>query len=159
MPTFGLSGEETETLLRYFAAIDHKDVPYTFVDRSTLDPDLVKAGEQLTSPDYLQCFSCHVRGNQMPQGEKDGWAPDLAMASQRLYPEWVLEWIHDPQKQLPGTKMPSFYSDPDNPDGPPDILNGDDEMQMRALRDYVMSIGLPPAQVAEANKPAATATP
>jgi len=159
MPTFGLSNEETETLLRYFAAIDHKDVPYTFVDRSTLDPNLVKAGEQLTSPDYLQCFSCHVRGNQMPQGDKDGWAPDLAMASQRLYPEWVLEWIHDPQKQLPGTKMPSFYSDPDNPDGPPDILNGDDEMQMRALRDYVMSIGLPPAQVAEANKPTTTATP
>ena len=46
-----------------------------------------------------------------------------------------------------------------NPDGPPDILNGDDEMQMRALRDYVMSIGLPPAQVAEAHPPAATATP
>jgi len=95
----------------------------------------------------------------MPQGDKDGWAPDLAMASQRLYPEWVLEWIHDPQTQLPGTKMPSFYSDPDNPDGPPDILNGDDELQMRALRDYVMSIGLPPAQVAEANKPTTTATP
>ena len=44
MPTFGFSPEETETLLRYFAAIDHKDVPYTFVDRSTLDPNLVKAG-------------------------------------------------------------------------------------------------------------------
>jgi mono/diheme cytochrome c family protein len=158
MPTFGFSPEETETLIRYFAAIDRKNVPYTFVDRSTLDPTLVKAGQLLTSDEYLQCFSCHVRGSQMPQGEQDSWAPDLAMASQRLYPEWVLEWIHDPQKELPGTKMPSFYSDPDNPDGPPDVLNGDDEQQMRALRDYVMSIGLP-AQVAEAQKPNGTATP
>jgi hypothetical protein len=73
------------------------------------------------------------------------------MASQRLYPEWVLEWLHDPQKLLPGTKMPSFYADPNATDGPPDVLNGDDELQMKALRDYVISIGLPtakPTQVA-----------
>jgi hypothetical protein len=38
--------------------------------------------------------------------------------------------------------MPSFYSDPDNPDGPEDILGGDDDAQMRALRDYVIAIGL-----------------
>ncbi len=152
MPTFGLSDHETETVLRYFAALDQKDVPYTYVDRSMLDPTLVKAGEQLTSPDYMQCFSCHVRGTQMPEGQPDSWAPNLAMAAERLYPEWILEWLHDPQKLLPGTKMPSFYADPDNPDGPPDILNGDDEQQMRALRDYVISIGLAetpkPAQVA-----------
>ena len=159
MPTFGLSDDETEHVLQYFAAIDGHDVPYAFVDHSTLDPKLVKAGEQLTSPDYLQCFSCHVRGTQMPEGEQDSWAPDLAMAATRLYPEWVLAWLHDPQKLLPGTKMPSFYSDPNNPDGPPDILNGDDELQMKALRDYVMSIGLGPAQVADAHRPGAVATP
>jgi hypothetical protein len=38
--------------------------------------------------------------------------------------------------------MPSFYSDPDNPDGPEDILGGDDDAQMRALRDYVVALGL-----------------
>jgi mono/diheme cytochrome c family protein len=162
MPTFGLSDAETETVLRYFAALDHKDVPYTYADRTTLDPTLVKAGELLTSPDYMQCFSCHVRGTQMPQGEPDSWAPNLAMAATRLYPEWILEWLHDPQKLLPGTKMPSFYADPNAPDGPPDILNGDDEMQMRALRDYVVSIGLPEAQkapqVADAHTAGATTT-
>jgi mono/diheme cytochrome c family protein len=162
MPTFGLSDHETETALSYFAALDHKDVPYTYVDRSMLDPTLVKAGEQLTSPDYMQCFSCHVRGNQMPEGQPDSWAPNLAMAAERLYPEWILEWLHDPQKLLPGTKMPSFYADPDNPDGPPDILNGDDEQQMRALRDYVISIGLAetpkPAQVAGTHPPSPVTT-
>ncbi len=34
--------------------------------------------------------------------------------------------------------MPSFY-----PGGPPDILGGNDEAQMRALRDYIVSLGLP----------------
>jgi mono/diheme cytochrome c family protein len=163
MPTFGLSDTEVETVLRYFAARDHKTVPYTYVDRASLDPTLVKAGEQLTSGDYLQCFSCHVRGTQMPEGQPDSWAPNLAMAAQRLYPEWILEWLHDPQKLLPGTKMPTFYADPNAPDGPPDILNGDDELQMRALRDYVVSIGLPdaakPAQVAGIPPAGTPATP
>jgi hypothetical protein len=85
------------------------------------------------------------------------------MAAQRLYPEWILEWLHDPQKLLPGTKMPTFYADPNAPDGPPDILNGDDELQMRALRDYVVSIGLPdaakPAQVAGIPPAGTPATP
>jgi mono/diheme cytochrome c family protein len=114
------------------------------------------------SKDYFDCFSCHQRGAEKPQGPPEGWAPDLAMAHERLNPDWIVKWIRDPQKVMPGTKMPSFYSDPDNPDGPPDILTGDDEMQMRALRDYVMSIGLPaakPAQVAEAHQPTAVATP
>jgi mono/diheme cytochrome c family protein len=149
MPTFGLSDKQDRIFVRYFAALDQKDVPYTYVDRSTLDPELVKAGELLASPEYLQCFSCHVRGTQMPEGDPESWAPNLAMAADRLYPEWVLDWIHDPQKLLPGTKMPSFYADPDNPDGPPDVLGGDDEQQMRALRDYVMSLGLPEAKPAE----------
>ena len=126
-------------------------MPYTFIDHSTVDATLVKAGEQLASEEYLQCFSCHVRGTKLPEGPPDSWAPNLAMASQRLYPDWILAWLHDPQKLLPGTKMPSFYSDPVNPDGPPEVLNGDDELQMRALRDYVVSLGLsdkPNAQVA-----------
>jgi mono/diheme cytochrome c family protein len=162
MPTFGLSDHETDAVLNYFAALDRKDVPYAFVDQATVRPDLVKAGELLASDEYMQCFSCHVRGNKNPEGPPDSWAPNLAMAAQRLYPDWILEWLHDPQKLLPGTKMPTFYADPANPDGPPDVLNGDDELQMRALRDYVVSLGLPeakPTQVAGAEKDAPHALP
>jgi hypothetical protein len=109
----------------------------------------VKAGELLASDEYLQCFSCHVRGEKFPEGPQDSWAPDLAKAADRLYPDWILAWLHDPQKLLPGTKMPTFYGDPVNPDGPPDVLNGDDDLQMKALRDYVVSLGLKqkPAEV------------
>jgi hypothetical protein len=70
------------------------------------------------------------------------------MAAQRLHPDWILKWLHDPQKLMPGTKMPTFYADPEATDGPPDVLGGDDEAQMRALRDYVISLGMPPLKPA-----------
>ena len=91
----------------------------------------------LVSIQGFDCFSCHQRGAQKPQGPPEGWAPDLALAHVRLNPEWIVKWIHDPQKLMPGTKMPSFY-----PGGPPDVLGGDDDAQIRAVRDYVISLGL-----------------
>jgi len=50
--------------------------------------------------------------------------------------------------------MPTFYADPDNPDGPPDILGGNDDEQILALRDYVISLGLPETVTPPAAKPA-----
>jgi len=162
MPTFSLSDEETYTAVHYFAGLDMVESPFTYINVGDYVGSNVEAGRTLASQDYLSCFSCHVRGGKFPEGEKDSWAPDLAMASKRLRPAWIIDWLHDPQKLLPGTKMPSFYADPDNPDGPPDILNGNDDDQIRALRDYVISIGLEqsgqlPTQVTrvETDKPAA----
>jgi mono/diheme cytochrome c family protein len=94
------------------------------------------AARKLVSEEYFNCFSCHVRGAKNPEGPPEGWAPDLAMARQRLNPSWIIKWIQDPQKIQPGTKMPSFY-----PGGPDDILGGKDDRQIEALRDYVMSLG------------------
>ncbi len=145
MPTFGLDDHETTTAVDYFAALDHVTVPFVHIQRAMLAPPMVEAGELLASKDYLSCFSCHVRGSQNPEGEPDSWAPDLAMAATRLHPDWIVKWLEDPQKLMPGTKMPTFYADPEATDGPPDVLGGDDNAQIRALRDYVVSLGLPPA--------------
>ncbi len=138
MPTFGLSDEEANAVVGYFDGLDKVQVPFVHVEKAAFSPASVEAGKLLTSKDYFDCFSCHQRGAQKPQGPPEGWAPDLALAHQRLNPEWIVKWIRDPQKQMPGTKMPSFY-----PGGPPDVLGGDDETQIRALRDYVVSLGLP----------------
>jgi mono/diheme cytochrome c family protein len=154
MPTFPLDDPGATTLVRYFAAMDHVNVPFVHIDKAMLRPEYVDAGKQLASKDYLSCFSCHIHGSQNPEGPPDGWAPNLAMAATRLYPDWIVKWIHDPQKLLPGTKMPSFYADPDNPDGPPDILGGNDDEQIVALRDYVISLGLPEMPTTPAAKPA-----
>jgi hypothetical protein len=61
------------------------------------------------------------------------------MAHERLNPDWIIAWLRNPQKIMPGTKMPSFF-----PGGPPDVLGGDDEAQIRALRDYVITLGMTP---------------
>ena len=141
MPTFGFSHHEANTVVGYFTALDQVQVPYVHIDLATLKPANVEAGKLLTSKEYFDCFSCHQRGAQKPQGPPDGWAPDLALAHARLDPEWIVKWITDPQKLMPGTKMPSFY-----PGGPPDVLDGDDAAQIRALRDYILTLGQPDGQ-------------
>src|SRR5436190_1225120 len=138
MPTFGLADEEANTVVGYFESLDKVQVPFVHIEKAAFSPESVAAGKLLTGKDYFDCFSCHQRGAQKPQGPPEGWAPDLALAHLRLNPEWIIKWLHDPQKVMPGTKMPSFF-----PGGPPDVLGGDDEAQIRALRDYVVSLGLP----------------
>jgi mono/diheme cytochrome c family protein len=138
MPTFNLPDEEAAALVEYFGAMAQLEVPFVYVNADAIPPGHIQAGRLLMSPDYFSCFSCHVRGDKKPEGPPEGWAPDFAMAKHRLNPEWIVEWLHDPQKVQPGTKMPSFY-----PGGPDDVLGGDDEAQIRALRDYLMVIGTP----------------
>ena len=63
------------------------------------------------------------------------------MANERLDPRWIVAWLRDPQALQPGTNMPSFYDfSDDQPDGPEDILGGDDEKQVVALRDYLLTL-------------------
>ena len=136
MPTFGLSDQHTTQLINYFNGLSRVENPFTYFDDRRVPPDHLDAARKLVSEEYFNCFSCHVRGGKNPEGPPEGWAPDLAMARQRLNPNWIIKWIQDPQKIQPGTKMPSFY-----PGGPDDILGGKDDRQIEALRDYVMSLG------------------
>jgi len=66
-----------------------------------------------------------------------------------------VNWIKDPQALMPGTRMPAFYdfSDP-APDGPEDVLGGDDQKQVEALRDYILTLhGAAPVATNTDNEP------
>ncbi len=143
MPTFGFSDREATILVEYFAALDHVETPFVHIVSAEVPPENIEAGRLLASKEYFDCFSCHQRGGQKPEGPPEGWAPDLALARQRLQPDWILRWLRDPQAVQPGTKMPSFF-----PGGPEDVLGGDEDLQIRALRDYIMSLGEPRALLA-----------
>jgi hypothetical protein len=143
MPTFGFSDEHDTQLVNFFNGLSKVEQPFVYIDDKKIPPEHIDAARQLTSPDFFNCFSCHVRGGKNPEGPPEGWAPDLAMARQRLNPDWIIKWIQDPQKIQPGTKMPSFY-----PGGPDDILGGKDDRQIEALRDYLISLGRPAAVAA-----------
>ncbi len=150
MPTFGLSDEETAAIVNYFAAEEKIDNPYVHVDLASLSPEYVEAGELLASDDYFSCWTCHQQGDRKPEGPKEGWAPDLAMAYERLNPNWIVDWIKDPQALMPGSRMPSFYDfTDDSPDGPDDVLGGSDLEQVKALRDYILTLHAPTGAVAQ----------
>ena len=136
MPTFGFSDEHATQLVNYFNGLSKVEQPFVYIDDKAMSPENLEAARQLTSPEYFNCFSCHVQGGKNPEGPPEGWAPDLAMARQRLNPNWILKWLKDPQKIQPGTKMPSFY-----PGGPDNILGGNDDRQIEALRDYLLTLG------------------
>ncbi|HEY6366680.1 MAG TPA: c-type cytochrome, partial [Candidatus Binatia bacterium] len=136
MPTFGLSNDHTGKLVDYFNDLSKVEFPFTFFDDKRVSPEYLDAAQKLVSKDYFNCFSCHQQGDRKPEGPVEGWAPDLALARQRLNPDWIINWLKDPQKLQPGTKMPSFF-----PGGPDDILGGKDDRQIEALRDYIMTLG------------------
>jgi mono/diheme cytochrome c family protein len=140
MPTFDLTDEEANDIVSYFKALDGDAAGFSYLQEYQLTAEQNAAAQKLVSTDYFSCFSCHQQGAKKPEGSPAEWAPDLVMARARLNPEWISKWLRDAQPLLPGTKMPSFYPTPD-PDGPPDILGGDDEKQIIAIRNYLMSLG------------------
>ncbi len=137
MPTFELSDQEANTLITYFKSLADEATGFTFLPNYQLTAEQRSGALQLVAPDNLACFSCHQQGSKKPEGPPDGWAPDLAMAKDRLDPNWIAAWIRDPQALMPGTRMPSFYPD----SYPPHILDGDPEKQITALRNYLISLG------------------
>jgi len=98
----------------------------------------LKAGKKLMSAEYFDCWSCHQKGQKKPEGLIEGWAPDLEISSQRLRPDWIVQWLQAPQKLVPGTKMPTYFEGPDS--GPDEILGGDETKQVYAIVEYILSL-------------------
>ena len=78
------------------------------------------------------------------------WAANLALTKVRLNPDWIIEWLREPQDIMPGTKMPAPYLPT------PDVLDvddaeatwgkeliklsGDQDAMLQGLRDYLWTI-------------------
>ncbi len=141
MPTFPLTESQKNILIRYFSFLDHQDFPFVESSLPKMTSKELHAAKILFSKDYFSCVSCHIIGSKLPEGSPDSWAPNFALAKERLKPDWIIQWLMDPQALLPGTKMPTFF-DPEYFDesGPDDIFGGDENKQIKALRDYVLSI-------------------
>lgn len=98
---------------------------------------LVPAGKMLF--DKLKCLSCHTMGGA---GANPAKAPDLESTKKRLRPEWMAKWIAHPDSIMPGTPMTSFWiSGGKFAPADPVILGGDPYLQVKAVQEYVHSIG------------------
>jgi len=133
MPTFNLTGPEITTVSQYFMAISDVDAPLMYLHAEDLAPQSIRAGRQHF--DELQCLSCHVLTEEaLSQRGASSLAPNLALAHERLRPDWIIDWLIDPQAIDPGTNMPSFfYSEGER-------LYDDADEQIRAIRDYLMTL-------------------
>ncbi len=144
MPTFKFNTAHLNALVEYFNALDKAEFPFQEKVDLSLTGDEQAAAEKMFSKDVFDCQKCHVVRGQMPSGSPETWAPDLARARAKLRPQWMIEWIKNPSKMKPGTKMPTFF-DPSNYEnsGPPDILGGNEDEQIRVLRNFLMTLANP----------------
>ncbi len=134
MPTFGLDDPNLNGVIRYFGAVSNTVGPFQtheIVRASTADA----SGKQLF--ETLKCQQCHVLGAVPKDQPTANLAPDLRMASDRLQPEWILQWLKKPSEILPGTRMPAFW--PDYPKSFYPAFNADAEAQIRAIRDHLLT--------------------
>jgi len=119
------------TVANYFMALAKKDdEPYPTVSLRKY-PKAAEGAEHFAT---YKCQQCHPAQITADAPSADQLAPNLAMASGRLRPDWIEVWLRDPQSQMPGTRMPSFFYD----DGEYFFDTAPEEIE--ALRDYLMTL-------------------
>ncbi len=161
MPDFRLTEFEAVALVKHLTA-DHRDrslpTPKVVAEGGRGGNDsFLQAGKKLMSKEFFDCWSCHQQGGKKPDKPKEEWAPDLLISSRRLKPEWVVRWVSDPQKLIPGTKMPTFFEDAES--GPDEILGGDEKKQIAAIAENIFSLNGKPDSLPTAYKRAEKRNP
>ncbi|HTA76726.1 MAG TPA: hypothetical protein VK791_06190, partial [bacterium] len=58
----------------------------------------------------------------------------------RLKPDWVVEWLKNPDALMPGARMPGFWPQPEDKSPVPQYFHGNSAKQREALRDYLFSL-------------------
>ncbi len=147
MPTFDFDHDQATALAKFFQGLDKVEDLFIPDDVDLYSHESISAGKQLF--DALQCIKCHRFTKGMVIDETvdvSTLAPNLSMARKRLRRDWVVKWLNNPEVLMPGTRMPQFWPEGNSP--VPEILGGDAEKQISAVRDYVMNF--------EGDVPAAT---
>ena len=133
MPTFGLDDRNLNGVINYFGSISNSIGPF----QSHEAVKVSNADSAKSLFELLKCQQCHVLGAIPKDQPTSNLAPDLRMASERLQPDWILEWLKKPSDILPGTRMPAFW--PDYPKSFYPQMGGDAEAQIRAIRDHLLT--------------------
>ena len=136
MPTFGFDDAKLNGVVQYFGAVSNTVGPFQTHESVRLTAAEEGAGKQLF--DLLKCQQCHVLGAIPKDQPTANLAPDLRMASDRLQPEWIAQWLKNPATILPGTRMPAFW--PDYPKSQYPGMGGDAEAQIQAIKNHLLGL-------------------
>ena len=136
MPYFNLTDQEAADLVVYFMALADEPYPYDAIDHEQ-DPALVRIGHEMFRNE-AGCASgaCHPATEPTEQN----LASDLAHAG-RLKPDWIEQWVTSPEGSWPGNGVPDSPWEVEDAGPYPAHADGDVATQMRALRDYVLTLG------------------
>lgn len=139
MPQFQMEHERTIKITKYFAALENANYPWDPTPTTRLTSSEVSEVEKMIG--QLGCYTCHV--HLKPGGDPSALAPHFENVARRLQPAWVAEWLHNPAKIMPGTRMPALWpsSNEDDPNAPrlpvPGFFGDDTERQINAIRNYL----------------------
>lgn len=138
MPTFQFSEGEIAAIQKYFLAMSRQDFELRDYAATPVETRYLAPGKHLF--DLYQCAKCHPTGSaDLSELSASDLAPDLGLAYRRLKPDWIVEWIIDPQKLQPGTRMPTFFYEGQAPDQ--ETLGGDVREQAKAIAAHVWNLG------------------
>ena len=149
MPSFNMTDDQWNSIIRSFQFADDQLLAYE-TDHSISWGRKIKAGEKLASTDFGACDNCHFYGSTFPIQGAQAWAPNLAMAKDRLRADWIVDWLKDPMVIMPGTKMPAPFlpttdlfedDDASNIYGEHLIaLDGDTTAMLEGIRDFIWAM-------------------
>ena len=134
MPTFGLDDAHWNTIIDYFAAVSDSVGPFRTHD-IVPTATVTRTGQELF--ELLRCQQCHVLDTIPEDQPTDNLAPDLRMASERLQPDWIIDWLREPLAIQPGTRMPLFWTEYPGSFYPQ--FEGDAVRQIESIRDYMLT--------------------
>ena len=128
MPQFGAAN--VGHLADLFVALDRRAQP---IKPSSDTPDAQRdAGRKLVGTDGLSCIACH-RFNRQPAHALQ--VIDLTATTERLNEDWFRQFLLDPSRYHPGTRMAAFW--PDGVSPLPALLGGNTDRQHAALWTYL----------------------
>lgn len=102
MPDLALTTEENDALGAYLAAISRKNGAVSSPDPASFPADKLATGKMTF---VVKCAQCHALGNTIKTPLASQQGPDLVYAPERLDWDWTKEWILDPKRFDPKTKM------------------------------------------------------
>src|SRR5213082_3390867 len=143
MPTFSFSENELGKLVRFFQALSRQTFPYIPEQVPILTAKETDMARSLFSSKAAPCLKCHATGD--PAHDRIATAPNFLQARGRLKPDWMEQWMLDPQAISPGTSMPSGLFKRQNNhwvfSGPtPPSFQGYDKDHTRLLVDYILQL-------------------
>ena len=151
MPTYDFSDQTWNDIIKTFQYLNGIHTAFEMQHQVSTTSSSYGVGEFLASEDVGDCGKCHLMAGREPTGNRADWAMDLALTKHRLRPDWVVDWLRDPEAIMPGTKMPQPYiptrEDVDFEGAeeyyPPPVIEmaGDSQALLESLRDYVYTIG------------------